>query len=118
MSGFTQSGDEVFIEAEGERFVRMSKDRAELSSVAGELVGLSRISASLFDTMKAFAGCRFRSDLHLEYEACLNGVASSVPVHVCKVSDLLWGEIDDASHLARVREETYPAIAEKERPKP
>jgi 2-aminoethylphosphonate-pyruvate transaminase len=118
MSGFTGSGDEVFIGTTGSRLEHMSKKKSELSNIAGELVGLSRISASMFESMKEFASERFRTSLHLEYEECMNGVAGTIEIHALRIEDLLWGEIDDVTHLKRVREEIFPAIREREKEGP
>jgi choline kinase len=33
-----------------------------------------------------------------------------LPISCPVVHDLLWGEIDDPAHLARVREQIYPQL--------
>ncbi|NEP37662.1 phosphocholine cytidylyltransferase family protein, partial [Moorena sp. SIO3B2] len=56
LSGQTNAGDEVYVETSGETIVAMSKNKAELGSqIAGELVGISKISQPLFQSMLAQA---------------------------------------------------------------
>lgn len=113
LSGPTGAGDEVFVETSAGRLVKMSKDRSQLGpGVAGELVGISKISALLFDLMQRIAAVAFRSSLLFDYETdCLVAAARQRAITCPVIADLLWGEIDDPSHLRRVREQLYPRIA-------
>jgi len=112
LSDWTESGDEVFVCARDGRLMDMSKDRSSLPEPpVGELVGITRISAELFQKMTEFSAGAFERDLMVDYETdCLVGVA---PVHLIEchvVEGLLWAEIDDPDHLARARGLVYPAI--------
>lgn len=113
LSGPTGAGDEVYVEAPGGRLRAMSKDRARLGpEVAGELVGISRISAGLFTLMQRIAAQAFRHSLAFDYETdCLVAAAQERPIACPLVADLLWGEIDDPAHLERVRGGLYARIA-------
>lgn len=113
LSGPTGAGDEVFVEARDGRLLAMSKDRATLGpGVAGELVGISRISAPLFALMCRIAEQAFARSLKFDYETdCLVAAARERAIRCPVVPDLLWGEIDDPAHLARVRGAVYPAVA-------
>lgn len=113
LSGPTGAGDEVFVEARAGRLVAMSKDRSRLGpAVAGELVGISKISAALFDVMQRIAAAAFASSLRFDYETgCLVAAARERAIACPVVPDLVWGEIDDPSHLRRAREQLYPRIA-------
>ncbi len=114
-SGPTGSGDEVYVEANADRLVALSKRRDELGAgVVGELVGISRISPDLFRAMLAAADEHFRRSLHMEYEQSLVAAGRHVPVRCHVVSDLLWAEIDDASHLERATRSIYPAIVRRD----
>ncbi len=117
LSGPTRSGDEVYVEAAGERVVAMSKNRQRLGeNIVGELVGISKISPRLFSVMCARAEETFGTTLHMDYETdALVLAAQTTPVHYHLVPDLLWAEIDDHTHLTRARERIYPAIAAQER---
>ncbi|MBT8078007.1 MAG: phosphocholine cytidylyltransferase family protein [Gammaproteobacteria bacterium] len=111
LSDATNSGDEVFVETRDDLLVAMSKDRSQLGSIAGELVGITRVSKRLFEIMIDIAEAAFRSTLHYDYETdCLVAAAKQHPVHCHLEGDLAWGEIDDASHLARARSSVYPQI--------
>jgi len=112
LSGWTHSGDEVYVSTADGRLVAMSKDRSSLSEApAGELVGITKVSAELFRHMEAFSADAFRHSLMVDYETdCLVGVAPDHPVECRLVEGLLWAEIDDPDHLARARRSVYPAI--------
>lgn len=113
LSGPTHSGDEVYVEIHDEKLHAMSKDRAQLGeTVAGELVGISRISLPLFEYMLMKARDMFASSLQVDYETdCLVAVASEYPVYCQVIRELLWAEIDDEQHLQRALTEIYPRIA-------
>ncbi|MCC7328775.1 MAG: phosphocholine cytidylyltransferase family protein [Gammaproteobacteria bacterium] len=113
LSGPTGAGDEVYVEAPGGWLRAMSKDRASLGSgVAGELVGISRISAGLFALMQRIAAQAFTQSLRFDYETgCLVAAARERPIACLRVDDLLWGEIDDPAQLRRARAGLYARIA-------
>ena len=112
LSGMTNSGDEVYVQSNGDRLAKMSKNKAELNGeIAGELVGISKISFTLYKHMIEYAEQQFENTLHVDYETdCLVGVAQDYPVYYHVVEDLLWSEIDDADHLERAQKTIYPAI--------
>lgn len=112
LSGQTGAGDEVYVEAKNGRLVNMSKDRTALrGDIAGELVGITRVSRALLAAMFADAERRFRTTRQVAYETdCLVAVAKDSPVECIVVPDLLWSEIDDEAHLARAAQTIYPAI--------
>lgn len=112
LSGPTGAGDEVYVEVRDGRLLAMSKQPAALGGPpAGELVGISKISAELFRLMCEIAGRAFATTLRFDYETdCLVAAARKRAI-VCPVmSDLVWGEIDDPSHLARVRDTVYAEV--------
>ena len=112
ISGPTGAGDEVWVETRDGNLVAMSKDRSELAgSVAGELVGISKISVELFALMQEIAAEAFKTSLHYDYETdCLVAAAARRSIHCPVVADLVWSEIDDPDHLQRAREKIYPQI--------
>jgi 2-aminoethylphosphonate-pyruvate transaminase len=113
LSGPTGAGDEVFVETRHGNLVNMSKERGRLGAdVAGELVGISKISRDLFVLMQRIAAAAFRRSLQFDYETdCLVAAGRERAIACPLVPDLLWGEIDDPAHLHRVRERVYPAVA-------
>ncbi len=113
MSGLTHSGDEVWIETRGEQLLNMSKNRRQLGTVAGELVGICKITAPLYQLMCEDAESAFDEKPRYCYETdCLVSVASHYPIHCHRVDDLIWSEIDTSTHLRRVHELVYPRICE------
>jgi 2-aminoethylphosphonate-pyruvate transaminase len=118
LSGRTDAGDEVYVEAAGDTIRAMSKDKSQLGAdIAGELVGITKVSHALFVRMIADAERLFATTRHVAYETdCLVNVAQHYPVYYRLVPDLLWSEIDDAAHLERARTSIYPAIIRSDSP--
>lgn len=108
-SGFTGAGDEVWVEGEAGRLVALGKDRRALRRVDGEFVGLCRFSAETAGLLRETYG-RGRAALAYDTDV-LAEVARVRPVALALVPDLAWGEIDDTSHLRRVRDEVWPRCA-------
>ncbi|HRF06769.1 MAG: phosphocholine cytidylyltransferase family protein [Candidatus Accumulibacter phosphatis] len=114
-SGTSASGDEVYVEADGNRLVNVSKRRADLGgAVIGELVGITRVSAPLYRGMLASAEAHFRNSLRLEYEHALVAAGCDRAVDCLLVDNLLWAEIDDAHQLERAAQYIYPHIVSRE----
>jgi 2-aminoethylphosphonate-pyruvate transaminase len=120
LSGPTGAGDEVYVETIDGKLRNMAKDRSRLGpGVAGELVGISKISAELFRIMQRIAAAAFSNSLAFDYETdCLVAAAAERPIACPVVPDLLWGEIDDPAHLRRARELIYPRIEALDRQLP
>lgn len=112
ISGFTNSGDEVWAyESAPGRLAHLSKQREAARRPAGELVGLSRLSAALL----AELGPAARSlPAMAHYEDGLNALAAARPITLLPVTDLAWCEIDDPAHLARAQTVIWPRIAAAE----
>ena len=111
LSGPTHAGDEVYVEAPAGWLVNMSKDRSKLGSVAGELVGITRISRGLYALMNHIAGEHFRETLRYDYETdCLVAAARSWEIACPVVPDLIWAEIDDPAHLERATHLIQPML--------
>ena len=112
LSGPTAAGDEVWVETNEEGLLRrMSKQRGELATVRGELVGISRINVALFVQMCAWAEERFARDLMVDYETDgLVAMATREAIYTLYINDLLWAEIDDMAHLERARNHIYPQL--------
>lgn len=112
MSGFTDSGDEVYISTREERIVTISKDcRDHVEEITGELVGIMKMAPNVFDALMMYAEQRFKEDPGLHYEYGFNGITGRRPVHRHKVDDLIWGEIDTSAHLTRVQTLILPKLS-------
>ena len=119
-SGPTRAGDEVWVwasEAGGTHSLTALSKQLSFRPVApyGELVGLARICQALHtklcSTIAQFEAC----DRFVPYETCFAAAASEVPVDVLRIDDLIWGEIDDETMYARVRDLVWPSIQAVER---
>ncbi len=112
VSGPTGATDEVYVDAKDGRLRGLSKHPSELDCVVGELVGLLRCSEALgvalraaferFETREGHGQMAYETDALVE-------VAAHMPVSICLVPDLLWGEVDYEHHYLRVRDEIFPA---------
>jgi len=114
-SGATNSGDEVYLESANGSFLKaLSKNKAELGSTYGELVGITKISRSLLTAMCEYYEKK-RSELpKLDYEHAIMACTSSNPVFIRKIEYYAWREIDDESHLEMAQNEILPLIQENE----
>jgi choline kinase len=113
-SGPTGAGDEVWVDAPHGRVRRLSKDPAALGERSGELVGLTRVSAELACALGAAydALVTQNGDERIAYDTdALSAVAGSHEIALCLVEDLVWGEVDDATHYARLRDQVWPRLA-------
>jgi len=99
-SGATNSGDEVYIEANKyNELVKMSKNKHELSSVFGELVGISKISLPKFNQMCDIVQSHDCIN-NVDYEDVLSMASfDNDPFYLRKIEDLVWCEIDDKEQL-------------------
>jgi len=69
LSGPTGAGDEVYVEVRDGKLLNMSKQRDALGpGVAGELVGIAKISAALYARMCRIAARAFTTSLRYDYE--------------------------------------------------
>ncbi|MCZ6667687.1 MAG: phosphocholine cytidylyltransferase family protein [Gammaproteobacteria bacterium] len=112
LSGPTYSGDEVYVATKGIRIVGMSKDPNKFNAyIAGELVGITKVSQLLFKEMIVEAEIQFNRTLQVAYETdCLSAVSARFPLYHCLVSDLIWSEIDTPSDMRHTQDTVYPAI--------
>ena len=117
LSGPTNSGDEVHVVAKGMRIAGMSKDPDKFNAQkVGELVGITKVSRSLFEEMIVEAETQFDYTLQVAYETdCLSAVSVRFPVFHYLISDLIWLDIDTPSDMRRSQETVYPDIISKAR---
>lgn len=114
VSGPTGAGDEVWVATQNGRLSGMSKQADSFSAgqqIAGELVGISKISRPLFSVMLRASEAAFANSLRYDYETdCLVAAARERAIACPLLPDLAWSEIDDPSHLQRARDIVYPEI--------
>lgn len=119
-SGATKSGDEVYLEADGNgNLVRHSKKREELGSIYGELVGITKLTKDTLGAMVAYCTAHLGDQPKMEYETAMSAVSSSTKdarkkIAINKIEHYAWREIDDESHLEMATNTVYPLIQENE----
>ncbi|MEK9627593.1 MAG: phosphocholine cytidylyltransferase family protein [Nitrospinota bacterium] len=102
VSGRTQAGDEVYVQAEGKNVRQISKNRKTLDSIVGEFIGVSKLSYAFYLKMLQEAEKNFDSDLLISYDMdCFSSLAQNNTLGYLKMDNLLWAEIDDGSQLER-----------------
>lgn len=114
LSGPTNSGDEVYIGASDDVITHMSKDKTAVPNIVGELVGISKISYSLYKKIVEVSEEQFDRTLQLDYD--VDGIMKAgnrVGVHYKVIDDLVWAEIDDVNHYKRAKNQVYPLILDK-----
>ena len=129
LSGKTNSGDECYVEVKDDNLYKISKDRDEIDSVYGELVGISKISFDLYKEMLKqyknfnctineneddFFGSGNRATKKYDYENAIFDAAKR-RVGYFKIENLIWGEVDDINHLKRIKEIILPKLEKKYR---
>lgn len=115
-SGKTDSGDEVYLETDdSHRLVKHSKVRDDISVVAGELTGLTRLSRDTLDAMVRYMEDNLTTQPRMEYEVAMTAVSNMEhPIYVRTVEHYVWCEVDDENHLDRALKSICPHIEENE----
>jgi len=116
----TGATDEVWVETRAGELVNMSKDRTALGpDIAGELVGITKVSRPFLREMLAVGERLFHETLKVDYETeGLVQAARVRPLAVHLVRGLVWAEIDDLHHLERARERVYPELERRDALRP
>jgi 2-aminoethylphosphonate-pyruvate transaminase len=118
-SGATSSGDEVYLEADEHGFlIGHSKNRTALGTIAGELVGITRLQKETLDKMLDFMHAHLVDYPKMDYETAMTAVSTaetgSHKIAIRTIEPYLWREIDDVSHLEMAKR-IYPRIQDAER---
>ena len=116
VAGFSNTSDEYFVETRNGELMDISTNRESLGTeVRGEMVGICKISLSLFSHMLDTVEERFRTTRHLGYEMdWLISAARDVPISCPLVDDLVWCEIDDETQYRHARDEIYPVVSKSD----
>jgi 2-aminoethylphosphonate-pyruvate transaminase len=123
-SGKTNSGDEVYLEADGEgRLLGHSKRKEDLGSVYAELVGITKLDRETLAAMTVYCKTHEGDRPGMEYEEAMSAVSRealggrapiSQAIAIRKIEHYAWHEIDDENHYAVSVQEVYPRIVENE----
>ncbi len=117
-SGPTHSEDEVYLEADKNGYIsRSTKDKASVKNLAGELVGISRLTKFTLDRMMEYYNAD-PSRIKIDYENVLAAISSASggdrDIFVRKIEYYSWIEIDDETMLDRAVKQVLPRIQESE----
>ncbi len=100
LSGTTNAGDEVYVEATENRVTGISKNLDLIKNSVGEYVGIAKISKQLYGRLIQSAD----SDPKLSYDMdSLVQITSEYPVYFLRMEGLDWAEIDDLAQLSRAQ---------------
>ena len=127
LSGPTNSGDECYVEVRDDNLYKISKKRAEIEQVYGELVGISKISIELYKEMlkqykdfnsrindyksdESFFKSSNKKAKKYDYEDAIFDAAKNRRIGYLKIENLVWGEIDDKNHLERIKTSVLPKL--------
>ena len=106
ISGETQSGDEVYVQAQGNKLIKMSKQKntLEVQDIVGEFVGINKIALRDFQYLinKLESNPMVLQSGHYEEDGLVM-LAKDCDITCLKIPDLLWGEIDNSAHLQRAK---------------
>lgn len=108
-SGFTKSNDEVYVEATEGKLKNLSKKKEELDSIDAELVGIWKISQKLYQRLLQHHSSATDARTK-DYERAIADIAPEHPVHMLKIENLVWCEIDNETHLERAINEVLPRL--------
>jgi 2-aminoethylphosphonate-pyruvate transaminase len=109
ISGYTHHGDEVYAYGnENNHLISLSKSHHE--NPVGELVGISRISQELFKAACDYYEKNITTPFNYNYEDCLTALSESHPIHLHKVEDLIWCEIDDDKQYNIAINQVFPEL--------
>lgn len=115
-SDATDSGDEVYLEADDEgRLIKATKKRAEVSRVDAELVGISKISLKTYAALCGLMEANLQTNPKQDYEGALAQLGVAQNVYVKRVDGLLWCEVDDARQLDHATDVVMPRIEANQR---
>lgn len=102
VSQFTYAGDECYVGSNNQaQLTDISKRREDIARLAGELVGISKVSQNVFENMCQYWEERHHAQPTMNYEDALVGVTSRELVVVHKADGLVWCEVDTPEHLQR-----------------
>ncbi len=112
LSDITEHDDVVFVEAKNNNLCKISKSRHSLSSISGEMVGITKISNSLYKKMLREYEKSTNPFYHYEY--ALEDLAKDHNVGIIKLEDFVWSDIDNAEDIKRVKEKILPILKSRD----
>ncbi len=115
LSGTTQSGDEVYVEAKNKNLIRMSKQKDQLNEdhIYGEFVGINKLSFKGYQQLIQHLekNTELLQKGHYEEQGIV-AMTAFTDVFCLKKSDLLWCEIDHYLQFEKAKK-VYEKIKNK-----
>lgn len=108
------SGDECYVETKSGYITKISKDRHQVCRFEGELLGLSRISMSIYK--KLIEEWEVSDNSYLNYEYLMMDVTDVLDRPVLKFKNLIWGEVDNMKDFKKLQNDIYRKLRRKENP--
>jgi 2-aminoethylphosphonate-pyruvate transaminase len=110
-SGFTGSGDEVYLELDAQsNLVALSKNKEKLSKADAELVGINKLSLETYHLACDVLEEKLANEPRFDYEHALAEVSRKHPIQVLKEEQLVWCEIDNEDQLTRATNFILPQL--------
>ena len=106
--------DEAFVELDedGDIF-RISKDIHQINRIQGELVGMMRVPAEVFQMMLRYFAVNENPYLNFEY--VLENIGRLYGFHGEMVDDLIWSKVENQTSYQNLVNIVYPRIQRKEK---
>lgn len=108
------SGDEAFVETCEGFVTKVSKDRHQICSFEGELLGICKISLDTYRRM--LAKWDSSNNPLLNYEYVLMDCTTPLERPCIMFKNLIWGDVDNRQNFDKLRSYIYPRLRRKENP--
>lgn len=108
------SQDEAYVELDSQQnLFRISKDIHQLNGIDGEMIGVSKISLTLYHKMLEY----FRDNQNpmLNYEYVIENIGRIYQIRGVMMDDMAWTVIEDSELYRRAEELIYPRILKREK---
>lgn len=108
------SGDEAYVEVEQGYITKISKDKHQLSSIKGEMIGISKISYETYQRM--LQKWEHSDNEWMNYEYMLMDCTSVLERPCLYFTNLIWGEVDNKDDFYNLCNYIAPKLRRKENP--
>lgn len=118
LSGNTNSTDEVWVEKDKNNYLKyLSKDKSKIKDIAGELVGITKISKEFQKQLIALYNSHIDFYKKQDYESTIAEISNKTDnkVKLYKIENYAWCEIDCLHHLERAKNNIFPLVRENEK---
>ncbi|OCA88284.1 choline kinase [Bacillus sp. FJAT-27225] len=107
------SGDEAYVEIRDGYLYQISKDIHQLNQIDGEMIGISKLSYSVFEKM-LYTFENYNNNPYLNYEYMILDVARNYDIGYLKINNIVWAEVDTLEQYDRALKKVFPILQRKE----